>query len=45
VRVRVEGRLPLVAEITAAALDAMALRPTDEVHLIVKATDIESYLA
>ncbi|MGD9998660.1 MAG: ABC transporter ATP-binding protein [Ilumatobacteraceae bacterium] len=45
VRVRVEGRLPLTAEITAAALTAMELRPGDDVWATAKATDIEAYLA
>jgi molybdate transport system ATP-binding protein len=45
VRVSVEGVMPLTAEITAAALDSLDLRPGDEVHTIVKATDIEAYLA
>jgi molybdopterin-binding protein len=37
--------LPLTAEITLAALDALALRPGDEVHVAAKATDIEVYPA
>ncbi|MEX0846328.1 MAG: ABC transporter ATP-binding protein [Ilumatobacteraceae bacterium] len=45
VRVTVDGALPLVAEITVAALDALGLRPGDEVHASVKATDIEVYAA
>ncbi|MGH9133226.1 MAG: TOBE domain-containing protein, partial [Ilumatobacteraceae bacterium] len=45
VRVGIDGELPLTAEITAAALDAMQLRPGDEVHASVKATDIEAYPA
>jgi molybdate transport system ATP-binding protein len=45
VRVRIEGVLPLTAEITAAALEALALRPADGVHASVKATDIEVYPA
>jgi molybdate transport system ATP-binding protein len=45
VRVTIDGVLPLVAEITVAALDALALRPGDEVHASVKATDIEVYAA
>ncbi|MCU1360244.1 MAG: transporter ATP-binding protein [Ilumatobacteraceae bacterium] len=45
VRVGVEGSLPLTAEITAAALDSLDLRPGDTVHTFVKATDIEAYLA
>jgi molybdate transport system ATP-binding protein len=43
VRVGVEGALHLTAEITAAALDELALRPGDEVHAAVKATDIDTY--
>ncbi len=43
VRVGVEGLLPLTAEITAAALDALALHPGDEIHATVKATEIETY--
>jgi molybdate transport system ATP-binding protein len=44
-RVKLDGRLPLVAEITVASLDALSLRPGDEVHAAVKATDIEAYPA
>jgi molybdate transport system ATP-binding protein len=44
-RVTVEGDLHLVAEITLAALDALQLRPGDDVHASVKATDIDAYLA
>ena len=45
VRVGIEGPLPLVAEITADALDTLQLRPGDDVHAAAKATDIEAYLA
>ena len=45
VRIGVDGPLPLTAEITAAALDAMALRPGDPVVASVKATDIHCYPA
>ena len=45
VRVGIEGALPLTAEITAAALDSLDLRPGDQIHATVKATDIEAYLA
>lgn len=45
VRVTIDGPQPLVAEITVAALDALALRPGDDVHASVKATDIEVYAA
>ena len=41
VRVMIDGPIPLTAEITAAALDALHLRPGDPVHTAVKATDIE----
>lgn len=40
-RVAIAGVLPLTAEITAAALHELDLRPGDEVHATVKATDIE----
>ncbi len=43
VRVALDGLLPLTAEITVAALDALALRPGDEVFASAKATDIEVY--
>ena len=45
VRVGITGVLPLTAEITAEALDALALRTGDEIHASVKATDIEVYPA
>jgi molybdate transport system ATP-binding protein len=45
VRVRVDGVLPLIAEITVGALDALELRPGDEVLATAKATDIETYPA
>jgi molybdate transport system ATP-binding protein len=45
VRVGLEGALPLVAEVTVAALESLELRPGDEVHASVKATDIEVYPA
>ena len=41
----IDGALPLTAEITVAALDALHLRPGDDVHASVKATDIEVYPA
>jgi molybdate transport system ATP-binding protein len=44
-RVGVAGPVHLTAEITLAALDAMALRPGDAVFASVKATDIEVYPA
>lgn len=40
-RVAIDGPLPLTAEITVAALDDLDLRPGDDVHATVKATDIE----
>lgn len=43
VRVGIDGALPLVAEITTAALESLELRPGDEVFASVKATDIEVY--
>jgi molybdate transport system ATP-binding protein len=45
VRVGIDGTLPLTAEITAAALDSLGLRPGDAVTATVKATDIEVYPA
>lgn len=45
VRVGVDGPVHLTAEITAAALDTLQLRPGDRVHAIVKATDIDTYPA
>jgi molybdate transport system ATP-binding protein len=45
VRVRLSGEIPLVAEITAAALDELALRPGDTVWAVVKATDVVTYPA
>ena len=45
VRVSIEGPLPLTAEITVAAMEALELRPGDDVHASVKATDIEVYPA
>ena len=44
-RVSLHGALPLIAEITAAALESLALRPGDEIFAAVKATDIEAYPA
>ncbi len=45
VRVRLVGDVPLVAEITAAALDQLELRPGDRVWATVKATEIVTYPA
>lgn len=42
-RVGVVGEFPIVAEITLAALDALALRPGDPIHASVKATDITTF--
>ena len=42
-RLSIDGPLPLIAEITLGALDAMALRPGDAVHASVKATDITTF--
>ena len=39
------ARSPLVAEITPAALDALALRPGDGIWASVKATEITTYPA
>jgi molybdate transport system ATP-binding protein len=41
VRIAIDGELPLTAEITPAALDALQLRLGDDVSASVKATDIE----
>jgi molybdate transport system ATP-binding protein len=43
VRVGIIGPLPLTAEITAGAMDTLALRPGDPVLASVKATDIVTY--
>ena len=45
VRVRLTGDVPLVAEITPAALDALALQPGDRIWATVKATEITTYPA
>ncbi len=45
VRVRVDGVLPLTAEITVGALESLELRPGDDVVVTAKATDIETYPA
>ena len=45
VRIRLDGSVPLVAEITPAALEALALRPGDPVWASVKATEITTYPA
>jgi molybdate transport system ATP-binding protein len=43
VRVSLTGEMPLVAEITPAALDALGLRVGDVVWASVKATEISAY--
>jgi molybdate transport system ATP-binding protein len=45
IRVRLDGTIPLVAEITPAALDALTLRSGDRVWTSVKATEITTYPA
>lgn len=45
VRVVLGGPLPLVAEISPAALVALDLRPGDEVWAVVKATEVSTYPA
>jgi molybdate transport system ATP-binding protein len=45
VRVRMTGPVPLTAEITAAALNDLALQPGDRVWATVKATEISAYPA
>ena len=45
VRVRLDGSVPLVAEITQAALATLALRPGDAVWASVKATEVVTYPA
>jgi molybdate transport system ATP-binding protein len=45
VRVRLDGEIALVAEITPGALDALALRPGDDIWATVKATEITTYPA
>ena len=43
IRVSICGELPLTAEITAAAFEALDLRPGEEIYASVKATEIEVY--
>jgi molybdate transport system ATP-binding protein len=43
VRVRLQGAVPLVAEITPAALTSLGFRPDDQVWAAVKATEITTY--
>jgi molybdate transport system ATP-binding protein len=45
VRVRIEGELPIVAEITAASVDALGIHTGTEVWAAVKATEISLYPA
>ena len=45
VRVRLDGAVPLVAEITPAALVALALQPGEQIWASVKATEITTYPA
>jgi molybdate transport system ATP-binding protein len=45
IRVRLTGEVPLVAEITPAALEALVLRPGSQVWASVKATEITTYPA
>jgi molybdate transport system ATP-binding protein len=45
VRIGIDGQLPLTAEITVAALDALQLAPGESIHASVKATDIDVYPA
>jgi molybdate transport system ATP-binding protein len=45
VRVRMTGSVPLIAEITPAALEDLVLRPGDVVWAAVKATEITAYPA
>jgi molybdate transport system ATP-binding protein len=40
-RIGIDGPMPLIAEITVAALNDLELRPGDDIHATVKATDIE----
>lgn len=44
-RVGITGSIPVVAEITTAALDALELRPGKPIHVAVKATEIDTYPA
>lgn len=44
-RVRLDGPIPLIAEVTLAALDALALQPGDQLWASVKASEITIYPA
>lgn len=43
VRVRIDGTVPCVAEVTRAAADEMAVAPGQRVHAAVKATEVRVY--
>ena len=45
IRVRLDGAVPLVAEITPNALDDLALHPGDQLWATVKATEITTFPA
>jgi molybdate transport system ATP-binding protein len=45
VRVKLQGALPLTAEITTGALAELQLRPGDEIFATAKATDVDCYAA
>ncbi len=44
-RIGISGPIPVVAEITTTALDALELRPGDPIHVAVKATEIDTFPA
>jgi molybdate transport system ATP-binding protein len=44
-RVRLDGPIPIVAEVTSRALDEMRLHPGDAVWAVVKATEVTTYPA
>jgi molybdate transport system ATP-binding protein len=44
-RVRLDGPIPLVSEVTRGAVEALGLRPGDEIWASVKATEITTYAA
>jgi molybdate transport system ATP-binding protein len=45
VRVRLDGDIPLIAEITPAALEELTLKPGDHIWASVKATEVTTYPA
>jgi molybdate transport system ATP-binding protein len=45
VRVQIDGPVPLVAEVTTAAVDELRLAPGERVWASVKATEVAAYLA